>query len=439
MIRTDTTPVRLDRPRKAAGADAAGQKNMQQLIQLRWFAVIGQIVTILTVHFVFEIQLPLRGMSLTLALLVAFNIASLLRWRGERPVSERAVFIALLVDVAVLSVQLYFSGGASNPFVSLYLLQVVLSAVLLHRHYSWSLVAITTLCFVALTQWHQPLMIPPRDQSEGIGDPYALGVLVCFALNAVLLVVVVTRITRNLRARDSHLADLRQRAAEEEHIVRMGLLASGAAHELSTPLSTLSVILGDWHHMRPFKSNPELLQELEEMQAQLMRCKTIVTGILLSAGEDRGEAPKPTTVAGFLDDLVAEWRGTRSATALSYRNDFGDDLAIVSDSALKQTLHNVLDNAIEASPIGISLAASREGERLVLEVTDNGPGFDPEMLERLGKPYQSSKERPGSGLGLFLVVNVVRKLGGSVSAGNRAEGGAKVTLSLPLSAIKHDG
>ena len=82
--------------------------------------------------------------------------------------------------------------------------------------------------------------------------------------------------------------------AEEEHIVRMGLLASGAAHELGTPLSTLSVILGDWHHLPTFASDPELSQDVSEMQAQVMRCKSIVTNILLSAGETRGEAPVET-------------------------------------------------------------------------------------------------------------------------------------------------
>src|SRR3546814_13953825 len=88
----------------------------------------------------------------------------------------------------------------------------------------------------------------------------------------------------------------------------MGLRASGAAHELGTPLSTLSVILGDWHHEPAFQSNPQLLEEIEDMQAEVKRCKTIVTGILLSAGEARGESPHVTTVGDFLDELTEDWR-----------------------------------------------------------------------------------------------------------------------------------
>jgi len=107
----------------------------------------------------------------------------------------------------------------------------------------------------------------------------------------------------------------------------------------------------------------------------------------------------------------------------------------VSDSALKQILCNVLDNAHEASPLRMALSVSHDGDTLVLQVRDKGPGFAPEMLAQFGKPYQSSKGRPGGGLGLFLVVNVVRKLGGRVTAENAPEGGAIVTLYLPLAML----
>jgi two-component system sensor histidine kinase RegB len=165
------------------------------------------------------------------------------------------------------------------------------------------------------------------------------------------------------------------------------------------------------------------------------RCKTIVSDILASAGEARGESPSETTIRTFLDDLVAEWRATRPATGFTYQRRCGEDLPIVSDSALKQMICNVLDNALEASPGWVGFEAARDHDALTLTITDAGPGFAPEMLAQFGKPYQSSKGRPGSGLGLFLVANVARTLRGSVTARNRAEGGAIVTLTLPLAAI----
>jgi len=109
---------------------------------------------------------------------------------------------------------------------------------------------------------------------------------------------------------------------------------------------------------------------------------------------------------------------------------------VVFDSTLKQTICNVLDNALEASPDWLRFEAMREQDALHLVVTDAGPGFEPSMLNHLGKPYQSSKGKPGGGLGLFLVVNVARTLGGTVTARNRVQGGAVVHLTLPLAAIK---
>jgi len=420
----------------ASPRDSAGMKNMQQLIQLRWFALAGQVATILVVHFGFQIRLPLLPMLVVLVLLAAFNLASLWRWRRRQEVTDDALLLSLLVDVVTLTALLHLSGGVANPFVFLYLLQVVLGAVLLRPRSSWVVVAATSLGFIGLILFPGPVVIPV-EPARALADPYVQGLLLCFLLNAILLVVFITRISRILRARDARLADLRQRAAEDEHIVRMGLLASGAAHELGTPLATLSVILGDWRHMPPFTEQPELQQEIDEMQAQLSRCKTIVTGILQSAGDARGEAPVETTVYGFLDELMAEWRASRPVQDMEYRNSFGEDLPIISDWGLKQMIHNVLDNALEASPQWVGLYASRDGGRLVLRVRDDGPGFAPALLAQFGKPYQSSKGRPGGGLGLFLSLNVARSLGGSISALNRAEGGAVVTMLLPLSSITH--
>jgi two-component system sensor histidine kinase RegB len=415
--------------------DSTGLANLQQLVQLRWIAVVGQVVTIGTAHLGFGIPLPLFQMFGVLIFLCIFNLLCTVRPRLPHRVTNGELFFALLVDVGTLTIQLYLSGGATNPFISLYLLQVILGAVLLRAWAVWAMVALTGASFIVLTVDYRPLAIR-LDDAAPLMQPYIEGTLVCFALNAALLVIFITRINRNLRARDARLADLRARAVEEENIVRMGLLASGAAHELGTPLSTMSVILGDWRHMPVLAANEELLEEIDEMQAQMARCKRIVSGVLQSAGETRGESAVGTTLRTFLDQLVEEWRSLHGACELAYDNDFGADIAIVSDSVIKQMIYNVLDNAWEASPHWIGLQVRHDADSLRLVVTDRGAGFSPEMLNSVGKPYRSSKGTPGAGLGLFLVSNVARTLKGSVAAQNLADGGAAVTILLPLSSLK---
>lgn len=440
-----TTPFAsksVDPPGVAAVAfpteDETNRKNMALLIQLRWTAVIGQIGTIAFVDGWLGIKLPLASMGAVIWALVLLNIVSLVWVRYRAQISNRELLLALMLDVAALTAQLYLSGGAANPFTSLYLLQVTLGAVLLDARSTWSLVAVTCMSFAWLTLSYRPLDL----SQQGFSEPFRLhviGMFIGFVLDAVLLVVFMTRINRNLRDRDAHLAALRQHAAEQDHIVRMGLLASGAAHELGTPLASLSVILSDWRRMPALTSDPEIADDLAEMQNSLQRCKSIVTGILVSAGQARGEESAPTTLTAFLTDIVEEWRRARSVTSLHFINAIGADLAIVSDVALEQAIFNVLDNALEVSRDWVELVAEREGDTLVLSISDRGPGFAPEMLAQLGKPYQSSKGRPGSGLGLFLVVNVIRKLGGVVTAQNHRKRGATVRLSLPLATLAIGG
>lgn len=422
-----------------APENLAGRKNLAQLIELRWLAVGGQFLTILLVQHLLGVPLPAERMLTLLAVLAGFNIACSWRMRLAPPVTELELFCGLLVDVTVLTGQLYFSGGTSNPFIFLYLLQVAAGSMLLPAHFTWAVVVAAGLGFVALTLWHLPLQLPGL-AAWPLPPDYAGGLLVCFLLNAALVVIFIGRINANLRERDSRLSSLRQRAAEEEHIVRMGLLASGAAHELGTPLSTLSVILGDWARMAPFAGEPELREEIEEMQRQIDRCKAIVGGILMSAGETRGEAPAQTQLHAFLDGIAARWQERHGGIPLAYDRGGVQDMAIISDTALGQMVSNILDNALEAAPARqVHLTARCDAQTLTLRIRDHGPGFEASILERLGAPYQSTKGKPGRGLGLFLAVNVTRTLGGQLRADNLPDGGAQVVIDLPLASLMPQG
>ena len=415
-------------------ADAAGRKNMALLAQLRWIAIAGQVATILLVHWGMGIRLPVAAMLLVASIAAAVNVATFATLRRRTDVAHAELFLALVFDVLLLTTQLYLSGGATNPFIALYLLQVALGAVLLDRWSIWGIVLLSLLCAAMLSVVYQPLEL--TDALEGrLFDLHILGTWICLAMIAVLLVLFMSRVTRNLQAREAYLAQLRQQAAEEEHIVRMGLLASGAAHELGTPLSQLAVVLGDWRHMPEISAHPSLLEEVGEMQTAVQRCKQILTGILISSGEARGEAPKVTPIRDFLLEIAQSWRSANPGIPL--RCDFGphDYPRIIADPVIRQAITNLLDNAREAGATYIDLLIGRDSTSLNIAVRDNGKGFSEQMLADFGKPYRSSKGKQGSGLGLFLVVNVVRKLGGNVSASNGADGGALVLLRLPLSTV----
>jgi two-component system sensor histidine kinase RegB len=332
--------------------------------------------------------------------------------------------------MGALTLQLYFSGGATNPFISLYLLQVVLGAILLPPVAVAVLVTATALSYALLTVSYVPLLLPARLLVEH-ADLFAIGHWVGFVMVASLLVLFIVRISRNLRARDAHVADLRQHAAEEEGIVRMGLFASGAAHELGTPLGTLSVILADWRRMPAVAADPLLASEVEEMQAEVQRCKGIVSDILHSAGQPRGEAMRSMAAADFLSDLAGTWQPTYPQVPIAISIEDAGAAVIAVDPALRQAVTNLLDNAAEASPLGLRLTGKVEEGMLAIVVRDYGPGFDPAALAHVGELYRSTKGA-GHGLGLFLASNVARRMGGRIEARNPAGGGAEVRLILPL-------
>jgi len=403
-------------------------QNMRLLSQLRWMAVLGQLLAIMVAHLGLDVRLPLAPMLGIVALLAACNVLfSLTLARGLLLRGE--LLLALLLDIAALTAQLYLSGGVENPFMSLYLLQIVLGAILLPALLAWLLVAVSVAAFIFLALHHLPLNLPPV--SAGDLDLQLIGAGSAFVMVAVLLVLFMTRISRNYRARDAYVLELRQRAVEEDSIVRMGLFASGAAHELGTPLSSLSVLIGDWQRHPAFTCDPHLREELNDGGRAVERCREIVSDILDTSGFTRGEAMGSVEAAELLKGLVADWSVLHMDVPLMTDLPPLGYARVPAEPALRQALWSLLENAGEASPGGIELSVSVEDAQLLVNVQDRGPGFPPEKLEQLGQVSRSRKG-DGHGIGLFLAANVARRLGGTVSAANRPEGGASVQLKLPL-------
>jgi two-component system sensor histidine kinase RegB len=431
--------VRILPPAEQAkrSVERAGSRNMLLLTHLRWLAVLGQLLAIFLVGSVLNVALPIVPMVVIAMALATLNLVTLVvLHRGRRPVANWELFVALVVDFAALSAQLYMSGGATNPFAPIGLLQIVIGAVLLETWSIWVLVVLHSAAFGLLAFVHMPLRLP-GEYASSLAPVHVFASWLNFVLVAVLIVFFVTRIGRNLRQRDASLAELRQRAAEEDHIIRMGLLASGAAHELGTPLSSIAVILGDWRRQPIVVKNRMLTEEIQEMQSAIARCKEIVGGILYASGEVRSEDLERTTLRGFLTAVVDNWR-TQRPGILSFVDRLEQDPVIAVYRTIGQIVTNMLDNAAEAGATAVIMTADTIEGDLILVVSDNGSGLAPEMLATVGKPYRSTKDRRGAGLGLFLAANVARKLGGSFDVRNGEQAGAVVTLSLPLAALEID-
>jgi two-component system sensor histidine kinase RegB len=249
----------------------ANRKNLLQLLKLRAIATVGQIVAILIAYYFLEIDLPISQMFLVLAILSVISLKSFF----QKNVSDKTLFIELIFDVAALTAQLYLSGGASNPFISLFLLQVIIAAILLKKIHAWLIAAITVFCYIWLGFYSREMHEFHHHASGDFFNLHLQGMLISYILAAILLLIFITKISQNLRERDQ--------------MIRMAMLATSAAHELGTPLSTISVVIGDW---KKIGLDKDLSKDVALIESQLSRCKKIISAILAESGSKRVEEAK---------------------------------------------------------------------------------------------------------------------------------------------------
>jgi two-component system, sensor histidine kinase RegB len=401
------------------------RKNLLQLIVLRLIAIMGQVLTILFVQHWLHISLPASEMFLVVAALIAVNFISFYRYKFQKNISDKSLFLELLFDVAALAAQIYFSGGVSNPFISLFLLQVIIAAILLRAFYAWMLAAATTSCYIFLSFYYRELHAFHHHGEGDFLNMHLHGMLISYVIAAILLLVFVTKIRRNLKEGDEKINVLQRQALEKERIVRMGLLATGAAHELGTPLSTILVVLNDWQKMKLEKS---MAEDVTLIESQIIRCQKIISEILTSSGKERLENAKLVKVKKAFDDLLNEWKNSRKPQNLIYNFAGESESLIMFDSSLSQAFFNIFDNALEASENFVLVNISSLKKNLIIEIEDRGSGFDSEILKELGSPNLSKKN--SSGLGLFLAINVLNRLNGRLEIKN-LELGSRVIITIP--------
>ncbi|WP_330647003.1 ATP-binding protein [Thioclava sp. FTW29] len=419
-------------------SEDTGRRNLALLIRLRWIALAGQALAIAVTVLYLGADLPVPEMMAVIGLSCAINLFALWRCCKGLAVSDWIVTVELLIDIAALTVLLYFSGGAANPFVTLFILQVMLGLLLAPMPQVIFILSAAAAAHFWLLRHGRPLRLPamgPEQMTQMTGDGFfglhLLGMFLSFVLAAGLLTWFVSGLRRNLAARDAQIAVLRQKLVEDEHFVRLGVMASSTAHDLGTPLTTLAVTLDEWHESG-IPDSPRREKVLARMQQELARCRHIVSGMLFAAGLDRLDLAEALPAGEFLDEVITDWREDGGALEVEMRPAPVLGAALIADTMLEQALRNILTNAQQAGARHMTLSAHREAGHLVVVFDDDGPGFPQAVLDHPVRPMAAGKGDPGRGFGLYLVSNAVRRLGGDWSVENRAEGGARVRLSLPL-------
>jgi two-component system sensor histidine kinase RegB len=405
--------------------------NLRTLVLFRTVVITAQVITIAYVHVHLEIPQQLLPLAGGIGFLALFNLATWLRLRFPQPVYDGELFAQIVVDVAVFTVLLYFTGGITNPFVGTYMLPLAVSAVMLRRSYTWSIAAITGACYLLLAFFPLPLTSANFGTLHYLGL-HEIGEATSLAITIPLVMYFVIRITTMLREHQSLLAQAKENELNNERIVQLGAFAAGAAHELGTPLSTMAVVVKElrerWH------ARPELLSELRVISDQLQVCKNTLSNLLASAGRPRMDGGGKLALDEFLKSVVDNFRSMRAKVEVTYRWDGALPAPeIVADQSLRQAIVNLLNNAADASPEQIDVVGRWDEQELWIRISDRGLGIRPEALDKIGKGGFSAKPPgEGHGVGLMLSATIIRRFGGSIQLYNQPGCGACAEVRLPL-------
>lgn len=409
------------------------------LIRLRWFAVVGQLVAIGAAVLMLELDYPLAPLAAVLAVTALTN-AGLLAWlRFSRPrmrvrVPQALTFAVLLLDVVLLTVLLYYTGGQQNPFAVLFVVHVAMATLVLGPSWAWAVVATAAVCYGMIAWRHEPLA--PGDAE------IPLWVMI-FGQWAALIVVVgvlayfIGRVMLALRLREQELAAMRERASLNERLASLTTLAAGAAHELGTPLGTIAVVAKEMElESKRLDTASEhggsLADDAALIRQQVDRCREILErmrGDIAGRSTDQpGRCSAQEVVQSVASQLAPEARDRVNARV--------EQVPMVAAPlrAVQQAVQFLLNNALEASePEGrVELSVTSTNGAVTFIVRDQGGGMDPETLRRATEPFFTTKAPGrGMGLGLFLVRLVAEKNGGRFEVESSQGEGTTARLQLP--------
>ena len=412
-------------------SDLPIRQNLRRLFLLRNFIIFGIVLGLGLARGILNQKLPVIPLGIILLLLGGLNILTWLLYRANHAVSDVAIFIQLLLDVAAITGVFYYTGGASNPFIWFYLLPLLIAATILPRGYTWIMAGLTVTCYSILLFLFVPL---PHDvmHHDGGFQMHIFGMWLGFLISAGFVAVTIVGMAHSLRERERKLAEAREQALQNEQLAALGSLAAGAAHELGTPLGTMAILVNELEQEYSGDVDRHLHDRLGILGQQIARCKQALSVISATAGADRAEAGHRMPVADYVRQVVAQWQAQRPGITLDLRLDRQlPDSEIIAERTLTQALVNILNNAADVSPLDVRLEATGTVSRLKLAISDRGPGLHEGVSGQLGRRPVTTKD-DGMGVGLYLARSTVRRLGGDLSIRNGEQGGTITRITLPL-------
>lgn len=402
------------------------------LVRLRWLAVAGQFSALFVTYFGLRFDLPLVLCLVSVAASVWLNIGLRLRYGVNHRLGENPATALLAYDVVQLASLLYLTGGLQNPFAVLFLAPVLISAVSLplQRTLFLVLLMIVAATFLAF----DPYPLPWRPDA-GLKLPflYVAGIWFALVSGSIFTAAYAFRVAEEARRLTDALGATELVLAREQHLTQLDGLAAAAAHELGTPLATITLVVKEMRKLGPEQGL--VADDLLLLEQEVGRCRAILAK-LTSLGSEGDGIWGHLRLSQLIEEIVAPVRnfGVQLDSGLAGE---GSEPALARNPAILYGLSNIIENAVDfaRSVVTVSGEWSEAEVRIVFE--DDGPGFPLEIMTRLGEPYVTSRgahrrakmDEGGLGLGLFIAKTLLERTGGSVRMDN-APGGGGARISV---------
>jgi two-component system sensor histidine kinase RegB len=418
----------------------ARQLRVDTLVKLRWLAVAGQSVAILIVHYGLGFPLPVGLAFAAIAASVWLNIGLRLRYDVNHRLEDGPATILLAYDLLQLTALLYLTGGLQNPFALLFLAPIIISTVSLSVQRTLSLVALVVVAATFLGFFYQPLPWSPGSTLE-FPLLYRAGVWLALVCGAVFVAAYAFRVAEEARRLSDALSATELVLAREQHLTQLDGLAAAAAHELGTPLATITLVVRELKKASgdagPYAEDIALL----EQEAQ--RCRSIL-GKLASMGAEDAADWQAISLRHLLEDVAEPYHHFGVELVIEAGGE-GVEPRCYRNPGIVYGLGNLIENAVDFAASTVRVQARWTPAAVRIEVADDGPGFSPEILANLGEPYVTTRaverrarnEEGGLGLGLFIAKTLLERSGAvvSMSNGESPAAGARVAIAWPRSAF----
>ena len=406
---------------------SATRQNLWRLTFIRTLVLAAQAGSVGLAYWFDLLPLPWLELAATLGCSMLLCAFTAIRLRTSWPVTELEYAVQLACDLFIHSALLYFSGGSTNPFVSYYLVPLTIAAVTLPWRYSVILSGIALTMYTLLLAQFYPLETFPMYREK----MQIYGMWLSFALAAAVITFFAARMAEELRRQEELRAIRREEGLRDQQLLAVATQAAGAAHELGTPLATMSVLINEMlqdHH------DPLLREDLSVLQDQVKLCKQTLQQLVRAAENNRRLAVDMQDVSVWLNEALDRWHLMRpEATYRLQRRGEGSEPRLAPPPDLTQALLNLLNNAADACPEGLEVTLDWDAVELTISIRDHGAGVPLAIAEQIGKPFFTTKGK-GFGLGLFLSKASVTRAGGSVKLYSHEEGGTLTELRLPRAA-----